>query len=114
VLAELEGAGVPAGPIHTAADLVADPQLRARNMIQEFDVADGDGPDATVHRSIAFPGITPVLGGTGLPVRSLGPALGADTEQALQEAGLDRDLIDRILTAGAVPARTVDPQEDET
>ena len=114
VLAELEGAGVPAGPIHTAADLVADPQLRARNMIQEFDVADGDGPDATVHRSIAFPGITPVLGGTGLPVRSLGPALGADTEQALLEAGLDRDVIDRILTAGAPPARTVDPQEDRT
>lgn len=112
VLAELEDAGVPAGPIHTAADLVADPQLRARNMIQEFDVADGDGPDATVHRSIAFPGITPVLGGTGLPVRSLGPALGADTEQALLEAGLDRDLIDRILTAGAPPARTTDPQED--
>ena len=114
VLAELEGAGVPAGPIHTAADLVADPQLRARNMIQEFDVADGDGPDATVHRSIAFPGITPVLGGTGLPVRSLGPALGADTEQALLETGLDRDLIDRILTAGAPPATTVDSQEDRT
>ncbi|MBR7502823.1 CoA transferase, partial [Mycobacterium tuberculosis] len=39
VVAVLDEAGVPAGPIYTAEDLVADEQLRARNMIQEIDVS---------------------------------------------------------------------------
>nr|WP_232483421.1 CoA transferase [Brevibacterium yomogidense] len=100
VLAALDEAGVPAGPIHTAADLVADPQLRARGMIQEFDVRDGDGEDATVLTDIAFPGVSPVLGGTSLPIRSLGPDLGAHTHEVLTDAGLDTALIDRLLTVG--------------
>lgn len=100
VLAALDEAGVPAGPIHTAADLVTDPQLRARGMIQEFDVPDGDGEDATVLTDIAFPGISPVLGGTSLPIRSLGPDLGAHTHEVLTDAGLDAALIDRLLAVG--------------
>lgn len=100
VLAALDEAGVPAGPIHTAADLVTDPQLRARGMIQDFDVPDGDGEDATVLTDIAFPGISPVLGGTSLPIRSLGPDLGAHTHEVLTDAGLDAALIDRLLAVG--------------
>ena len=106
VLEALEEAGVPAGPIHTAADLIADPQLRARNMIQEFDVADGGGSDARVLEDVAFPGITPVLGSTGLPVRWLGPDLGADTADALTEAGLAPELITRLLVAGGRETET--------
>lgn len=77
VLAAMEAAGVPAGPIYTAADIVADPQYRARDMIQEFDVdAGGDGPTR-----VGFPGIVPVLGGRSLPIRSLGPELGEHTDE---------------------------------
>jgi formyl-CoA transferase len=75
-------------------------------MIQEFDVADGGGPDARVLEDVAFPGITPVLGDTGLPVRWLGPDLGADTADALAEAGLAPELITRLLVAGGLAAET--------
>lgn len=77
VLAAMESAGVPAGPIYTAADIVADPQYAARDMIQEFDV-DAGGDDAV---RVGFPGIVPVIGGTSLPIRSLGPELGEHTAE---------------------------------
>lgn len=77
VLAELETAGVPAGPIYTAADIVADPQYVARNMIQEFDVDAGGAAPVRV----GFPGVVPVLGGKSLPIRSLGPEIGEHTEE---------------------------------
>ncbi|MFT3662659.1 MAG: CoA transferase [Gordonia sp. (in: high G+C Gram-positive bacteria)] len=95
VLAAMEAAGVPAGPIYTAADIVADPQYRARDMIQEFDVdAGGDGPTR-----VGFPGVVPVLGGKSLPIRSLGPEIGEHTEEIraryLSEAdGSDEDGVD--------------------
>ena len=38
----LDEAGVPAGPIYTAADICADEQYAARNMIQQFDVDTGE------------------------------------------------------------------------
>ncbi len=78
-LAVLDSAGVPAGPIYTAADIVSDEQYAARNMVQRFDVSTGEEtiPD------VAFPGIIPVIGGTSLPIRNLGPDLGADTKDVL-------------------------------
>ena len=79
VLARLEEAGVPAGPIHRAADIVADEQFRARNMVQYFDVDTG-GPEPA---RVGFPGIVPVLDGASVPVRHVGPDLGADTEAVL-------------------------------
>ncbi|WP_341267539.1 CoA transferase [Gordonia malaquae] len=77
VLAILDDAGVPAGPIYTAADIVADEQYQARNMVQHFDVdTGGDTP-----RSVGFPGIVPVLGEKSLPIRSVGPDLGEHTDE---------------------------------
>ena len=38
----LDAAGVPSGPIYTAADICADEQYAARNMIQHFDVDTGE------------------------------------------------------------------------
>jgi formyl-CoA transferase len=78
-LALLEQAGVPSGPIYTAEDIVNDEQYRVRNMIQHLDVSDGE---RTLH-DVAFPGITPVIGGASLPIRNLGPDLGADTYEIL-------------------------------
>ncbi|MBF8189231.1 CoA transferase [Nonomuraea sp. K274] len=74
VLKVLDDAGVPAGPIYTAADIAHDPQYAARDMIQELPV---DG------RPVGFPGIVPVLGEKSLPVRSLGPDLGTHTREVL-------------------------------
>ncbi|MGI6877785.1 CaiB/BaiF CoA transferase family protein [Microbacterium sp. gxy059] len=95
-LEALDDAGVPAGPIYTAEDLVADEQLAARNMVQRLDVSTGE---ETIEQ-VAFPGITPVIDGASLPIDRLGPDLGEHTREVLAETGLDQETIDRI-TGGA-------------
>jgi formyl-CoA transferase len=79
VLKILDEAGVPAGPIYTAADICEDDQYRARGMIQPLMVDTG----GTEPAEVGFPGIVPVLGSRSLPVRSPGPDLGADTREVL-------------------------------
>ncbi|MBG6217056.1 formyl-CoA transferase [Arthrobacter sp. CAN_A6] len=94
-LALLEEAGVPSGPIYTAADIVDDDQYRARNMIQRFDVSTG----AETLPDVAFPGITPVIGAASLPIRNLGPDLGADTHRILVDLlGRTPDEATNIIT----------------
>lgn len=78
-LAALDAAGVPAGPIYTAADISTDSQYAARNMIQKFDVSTGD----EILPGVGFPGIVPVIGEQSLPIRNLGPDLGENTEEIL-------------------------------
>lgn len=78
-LAILEAATIPCGPIYTAADIVADPQYRARNMIQQFRVDVGEAEP----KEVGFPGIVPVFGGRSLPIRSVGPDLGEHTREVL-------------------------------
>ncbi len=78
-LAALDAAGVPAGPIYTAEDIVADDQYAARNMVQKFDVSTGE----EVLSDVGFPGIVPVIGGQSLPIRNLGPDLGENTDEVL-------------------------------
>ncbi|AZZ56428.1 CaiB/BaiF CoA transferase family protein [Rathayibacter iranicus] len=78
-LAVLDENGVPSGPIYTAADISTSEQYAARDMIQRFDVEDGGG----TLPSVGFPGIVPVFGARSLPIRTLAPALGQDTEEVL-------------------------------
>ncbi len=78
-LAALDDAGVPAGPIYTAADISTDSQYAARNMIQKFDVSTGD----EILPGVGFPGIVPVIGDQSLPIRNLGPDLGENTNEIL-------------------------------
>ncbi|MEV7607517.1 CaiB/BaiF CoA-transferase family protein [Paenarthrobacter sp. NPDC089322] len=78
-LAALDAAGVPAGPIYTAADISEDTQYASRNMIQKFDVSTGE----EVLPGVGFPGIVPVIGEQSLPIRNLGPDLGEHTQEIL-------------------------------
>jgi crotonobetainyl-CoA:carnitine CoA-transferase CaiB-like acyl-CoA transferase len=75
----LDAAGVPSGPIYTAADICADDQYAARNMIQHFAVDTGEDEP----QSVGFTGIVPVIGGQSLPIRSVGPDLGEHTHEVL-------------------------------
>ena len=75
----LDEAGVPSGPIYTAADICADEQYEARNMIQHFAVDIGESEP----KSVGFPGIVPVIGGASLPIRNVGPDLGQNTREVL-------------------------------
>lgn len=83
-LKALDDAGVPAGPVFTPEDITREEQYRARGMIQSFDVSTG----AEVLPAVAFPGVVPVLDGTSVPVRSLGPDLGEHTDEVLTRGGL--------------------------
>lgn len=78
-LAILDDADVPSGPIYTAADICADEQYAARNMVQRFAVDTGNVEPT----SVGFPGIVPVIGSASLPIRNVGPDLGADTRDVL-------------------------------
>lgn len=89
-LAALDQAGVPSGPIYTAEDVGADEQYAARNMIQRFDVHDGD----SLRTGVGFPGIVPVIGGQSRPITSLGPDLGEHTRDILTELGWESTRID--------------------
>ncbi|MFJ4652280.1 CaiB/BaiF CoA transferase family protein [Nocardia sp. NPDC088792] len=75
----LEAAAIPCGPIYTAADIVADEQYKARNMIQPFRVDVGE-PEP---KEVGFPGIVPVIGGQSLNIRNIGPDLGEHTHEVL-------------------------------
>ena len=88
-LAALDEAGIPSGPIYTAADVVTDEQYAARNMIQRFDVDDGE----RLLTGVGFPGIVPVFGGASPQITALGPDLGADTAAVLTELGWTPDQI---------------------
>jgi formyl-CoA transferase len=101
VLEALSAAGVPAGPISTAADIAVDPQFVARGMIQKRDVSIG----TETIKDVGFPGIVPQIGTVPRPIDRLGPDLGEDTRSVLEGIlGRSPDQIDAYLaeTTGAV------------
>ena len=67
IIATLSDAGVISGPINTVADVVGDPQLRARDMLVEH-------WDERAQRHVLGPGIIPVLSETPGAVRWAGSA----------------------------------------
>lgn len=69
VLAALEAAGVPAGPIYSVADQMQDPHFQARGLFEPVTLPDGD--------SVTLPRFAPVLSETPGATRWPGPALGA-------------------------------------
>ncbi|MBP5858373.1 CoA transferase [Marivibrio halodurans] len=97
---ELEAAmkevDVPSSRIYTVADIAADPQFRARGMIQ--DVAD---PRLG---KVLHPGAVPDMGGdAGATVRWTGPEVGAHTDEILEGLlGMTATDIDRLRGAGTI------------
>jgi succinyl-CoA---D-citramalate CoA-transferase len=67
--------GVPAGRIFTAADMLADEHYRARGMVLRKNSEQG--------WDVPMPGVVPRFSRTPGSVRSVGPRLGADTEDVL-------------------------------
>ena len=67
IIDTLNAAGVIAGPINTVAEVVDDPQFRARGvLVEHHDQASG--------RTVLGPGIVPVLSESPGEVRNAGPA----------------------------------------
>jgi hypothetical protein len=79
LLAALERAGVPAGPINTVADVFADQQVIARGM--RVDLANPEAAAGSVP-SVRTP---IVIDGTPMVADRPSPRLGADTETVLAD-----------------------------
>lgn len=73
VIATLEAAEVPAGPIYTAADMLRDPHFQARGLFEEVDLGGGD--------RVRLPAMAPQLSRTPGGTRWIGPPLGAHNRQ---------------------------------
>lgn len=90
-------AGVVAGPVNTVADVVADEQFQAREMLVPH-------PDERLGRDILGPGVVPKLSETPGSVRSSGPAsVGQhNTEVYTGLLGLDEQRLAELAAAGVI------------
>ncbi len=99
VVRALDAAACPAGPIYSAADILADPHFAERGMLLEHQAAMRDG----TKRTVAFPGVVPKLAEQPGQVTALGPELGADTDHVLTELlHLDDATVARLRADGIV------------
>ncbi|GLH67715.1 CaiB/BaiF CoA transferase family protein [Geothrix edaphica] len=94
VLAALDEARVPAGRIYNARDIAEDPHFRARDMILQARLPDG--------QAIEVPGIVPKLSLTPGQVERPAPALGADTEAVLRRAGVSEAAMTELRAKGVI------------
>jgi succinyl-CoA---D-citramalate CoA-transferase len=94
IVTTLEAADVPHGKIYTAADIVADPQYLAREMIRQVTLADGT--------ALKLPGIVPKLSATPGAMEWIGPKLGEHTDEVLRGIGYSDQDIARLRAAGTI------------
>ena len=93
-LEALGSAGVPCGPINDMADVYADPQVAARDMVVEL-----EHPLAGTTRNI---GVPIKLSETPGSVRTAAPTLGQHTDAVLAEHGYAPDDISGLRERGVV------------
>ena len=94
VLATLAAAEVPSSRIYSAADMFADPQFIARQMIESARFPDG--------KEFKIPGIVPKLTETPGSTEWLGAALGEHTDAVLTELGYTTARIATLRGDGAI------------
>jgi crotonobetainyl-CoA:carnitine CoA-transferase CaiB-like acyl-CoA transferase len=90
----LNRAGVPCGRVMTLADVFADPQVLAQEMVIEADHP-GHGP-------VRMTGFPVKLAATPARLRHPAPALGQHTDEILEAAGYDAGQIAALRQAGVV------------
>ena len=98
-LAALEAAKVPCGPINDLADLFADPQVRAREMVVPV-----THPLSDALQLVASP---LRLSATPVSVRHPPPLLGEHTDEVLAEFGIDAAERERLRGLGVIGRDTM-------
>lgn len=96
----LQAAGVPAGPVLQAPEVLADPQLAARGFWDQLELT-GWG-DVPVQRYFS-----PKIDGEGHGARGRAPHLGEHTDELLLELGASEEEIAELRESGAVVGHPV-------
>ena len=94
-IAELEDARIPAGPVLEPGQVLADPQVKARRLLQHVEF-----PGTPAPIPLASPAVN--LSATPPQIRHRAPMLGEDTDQILYELGFSADEIANLRKAEAV------------
>jgi len=97
VLTRLSASEIPAGPINTVAEVLEDPQIRAREMVQEL-----THPE---YGAVRVLGIPVKLSDTPGKVEGAPPYFGEHNEEVLGELGYSRDAIDRFNSDNIIAVR---------
>ncbi|MGI9409973.1 MAG: CoA transferase, partial [Hyphomicrobiaceae bacterium] len=96
-LALLDEANIPSSKIYTAADIVADPQYRARKMVTTV--------DDPLHGSVMHPGVVPLVDGLDRDeqIRWTGPAVGQHSDEVYRDLlAMDAAEIESLRKAGTI------------
>lgn len=95
VIAAMEAAGVPGGPINSVDQVFEDPQVKARKVLEDHHM-----PDGTPLPLVRFPAR---LSATPATIRRTPPAIGANTHSILTERlGLDAAETHALEQAGVI------------
>ena len=96
-LERLEAASVPAAPIRSFRDVMADPQLATRRLTATVPAPDGLGPAELTSVTTGY-----VADTDGAAVRTFAPRLGEHTREVLAEHGIPTAEIEALHASGIV------------
>jgi crotonobetainyl-CoA:carnitine CoA-transferase CaiB-like acyl-CoA transferase len=94
-LMALLGGKIPFGPVHNVAEILEDPHIAAREMIQKVD-------HPGLERQVAIAGIAVKMSDTPGRIARRAPLAGEHTDEILRELGIAGDQAKTLRTEGAV------------
>jgi len=103
LLALLEAAEVPSGPIYSVADMFEDEHYQARGLFEEVSYAAPTADNSDNQRSLVMPSMHPRLADTPGSNRWAGQELGADTKAILHRfLGLSDEQLHKLESTGVI------------
>jgi crotonobetainyl-CoA:carnitine CoA-transferase CaiB-like acyl-CoA transferase len=94
VFAAMSEVGIPAGPINSVGEIMEDPHIHAREMVQQL-IHPDYGP-------LKVLGIPIKLSDTPGVVENAPPKFGEHNREVLRSLGIDEDEISRLIKSGAI------------